>query len=227
MESRSGALSSSFAADRRDDKGRPEVDRPFYFPQWRPPGDTEAAGKNDTNMNATAFPLPLKIENLADGSEYEFKLLSQFVFRWQGTEKRATRAAWDHTITVYQPDGTVTPGTYQEQPARDLVVPAGFCTDFASIPRPLQGFLDAVNDVAPAAVVHDFLYTSQMFESRAMADRIFFDALRANGVGWMRARTLWAGVRLGGWIKWGKNPEEASDWFIRGAEAADAWELSK
>lgn len=176
------------------------MDRPFYFPQWRPPGDTEAAGKNDTNMNATAFPLPLKIENLADGSEYEFKLLSQFVFRWQGTK---------------------------EQPARDLVVPAEFCTDFASIPRPLQGFLDAVNDVAPAAVVHDFLYTSQMFESRAMADQIFFDALRANGVGWMRARTLWAGVRLGGWIKWGKNPEEASDWFIRGAEAADAWELSK
>jgi len=176
------------------------VDRPFYFPQWRTPGDTEAAGKNDTNMNASAFPLPLKIENLADGSEYEFKLLSQFVFRWQGSKT---------------------------QPARDLVVPAGFCTDFASIPRPLQGFLDAVNDVAPAAVIHDFLYTSQMFEDRANADGVFFDALRANGVGWMRARTLWAGVRLGGWIKWGKDPVEASNWFILGAEAADAWERSK
>jgi len=151
-------------------------------------------------MNPHYFPLPLIVEDMADGSAYQFRTTSPFVFSWCGTDK---------------------------QPPRDIVVPKGFATDFASIPRPLQGFLDAVNDVAPAAVIHDFLYTSQMFESRAMADRIFFDALRANGVSWMRARTLWAGVRLGGWIKWGKDPVEASNWFILGAEAADAWERSK
>lgn len=151
-------------------------------------------------MNRQAFPLPLKIENKADGSRYEFELLEPFVYEWCGC-----------------------PG----QPARSIVVPAGFRTDFASIPRPMQGVLDAVNDVSPGSVVHDFLYTSLMFEDRATADRIFYDALRANGVGWMRARAMWLGVRIGGGGAWASDLSTASEWFIRGAEAADAWERAK
>lgn len=151
-------------------------------------------------MQYKSFPLPLVIKNLADGSNYEFELTLPFVFRWNGCSG---------------------------QPARDIVVPAGFRTDFASIPRPLQGFLDAVNDVAPAAVVHDYLYTSQYFETRSIADRVFLDALQANGVGWIRARTLWAGVRVGGWTRFGDDPKTAADWLEKGAEAADAWERTK
>ena len=178
-------------------------------------------------MNRHAFPLPLKIQDHADGSRYAFELLEPFVYEWPGTAKYATRAAWDPYIPLYQPDGSVTPGTYQKQPARAIVVPTGFRTDFASIPRPLQGFLDAVNDVAPAAVVHDFLYTSLMFEDRAQADGIFYDALRSNGVGWIRARAMWLGVRLGGAGAWADDLGKASEWFIRGAEAADAWERAR
>lgn len=152
-------------------------------------------------MNPHFFPLPLLVKDRADGSAFEFETVSPFVFCWQGI-----------------PDC---------QPARDIVVPVGFRTDFASIPRPLQGFLDAVNDVAPAALVHDFLYTCGMFERREYADRVFLDALRANGVGWIRARTLWAGVRLGGGSHYVEDAAQAADWFILGAEAADAWERAK
>ena len=151
-------------------------------------------------MNRQAFPLPLKIQDHADGSRYEFELLEPFVYEWSGG---------------------------RGQPARSIVVPAGFRTDFASIPRPVQGLLDAVNDVAPGSVVHDFLYTSLMFEDRAQADGIFYDALRANGVGWIRARALWLGVRLGGAGAWADDLGKASEWFIRGAEAADAWERAR
>lgn len=151
-------------------------------------------------MNQHFFPLPLLVKDLADGSAFEFETVAPFVFCWQGIS---------------------------DQPARDIVVPVGFRTDFASIPRPLQGFLDAINDVAPAALVHDFLYTCGMFERREYADRVFLDALRANGVGWIRARTLWAGVRLGGGSHYVEDAAKAADWFILGAEAADAWECSK
>lgn len=103
------------------------------------------------------------------------------------------------------------------------MVPLGFETDFASIPRPLQGFLDADNDVAPAATIHDFLYSS-MLCARSEADSIFFQALRANGVGWMRARLLWAGVRAGGWTRWGSDAAAAADWSEKGAAALERWE---
>lgn len=148
-------------------------------------------------MNPHRFPLPLIVENLADGSDFQFETVSPFVFRWSGTD---------------------------EQPARDIVVPRGFRTDFASIPRVFRVALDPANDVAPAALVHDFLYTCGQFEERALADRVFLDALRANGVGWIRARTMWAAVRLAGGSRYCLDPVAASDWSIRGAEAADQWE---
>lgn len=142
-------------------------------------------------MNTQAFPVPLKIENKADGSQYQFVLLSDFVF-------------------------LPTSG-------RPIVVPVGFETDFASIPRPLQGILDADNDVAPAATIHDFLYSS-MLRIRSEADSLFFQALRANGVGWLRARLLWAGVRSGGWTRWGSDAVAAADWSEQGAAALERWE---
>lgn len=152
-------------------------------------------------MNANAFPVPLMIDNRADGSEKPFRLLDWFVFRWEG---------W--------------PGVCE---AQDLVVPAGFATDFASIPRPAQGFLNAVNDVAPAAVVHDFLYVAGVFESRAVADRVFLDALAANGVGWMRRRILWAAVRLGGRRGFVPNIDASTEALIEAAAAKDRWECSR
>lgn len=145
-------------------------------------------------MNLRYYPLPLCVQNLADGSEYQFELLTNFVYR------------------IGEPF----------TPLSCIVVPAGYRTDFASIPRPLQGIFNADNDVAPAAVIHDFLYSSLMVP-RDRADEIFHEALRRNGVGKIRARVLWAGVRIGGWVGYGRNPAAASDWLARGAVAAEQW----
>lgn len=78
-----------------------------------------------------------------------------------------------------------------------IEVPPGFKTDFASVPRcPLTFALMGQYGHA-AAVIHDWLYSSDHL-SRAAADRVFFNALRSSGIARWRAYAMWAGVRIGG-----------------------------
>lgn len=87
---------------------------------------------------------------------------------------------------------------------KDITARAGFVTDLASIPR-LFRFAISVNDRhRPAAVIHDWLYCYQKvggrWIERAEADRVFYVAMRARGVGLIKARTMYAAVRMGGWL---------------------------
>lgn len=78
-----------------------------------------------------------------------------------------------------------------------FTVPAGFTTDFASVPR-IPLIFEAVGDIAhTAAALHDWLYTAQPV-TRAMADAMFREAAVTSGVSAWRAWVMWAGVRIGG-----------------------------
>lgn len=78
-----------------------------------------------------------------------------------------------------------------------IKAPAGFETDFASVPRwPLTFALLGQYGHA-AAVLHDWLYSSGLL-SRADADRVFLNALRSSGIARWRAWLMYAGVRIGG-----------------------------
>lgn len=78
-----------------------------------------------------------------------------------------------------------------------IVVPAGFTTDFASVPRwPLTFALLGQYGHA-AAVIHDSLYRSG-YLSREDADRVFHEALRSSGIARWRAWLMYAGTRIGG-----------------------------
>ena len=80
---------------------------------------------------------------------------------------------------------------------RLVTVPAGFVTDFASVPRlPVVWYLAGGTD-QKAAVVHDFLYHSHDV-SRAEADAVLREASAVNGQPWWRRNLMWAGVRLFG-----------------------------
>lgn len=91
-----------------------------------------------------------------------------------------------------------------------LVVPAGLRFDFASTPRfawSLVGHPESGGTCPPG--VHDYLYRHGGAPpgvghrySRADADALLYDMLRAHGVGRMRARTWYLGVRLGGRHAW-------------------------
>lgn len=55
-----------------------------------------------------------------------------------------------------------------------------------------------------AAAVHDWLYRTGLI-TRRQADAVFYRALRASGVARWRAWLMWAGVRLGGWRRYGQS----------------------
>jgi hypothetical protein len=84
---------------------------------------------------------------------------------------------------------------------RLVIVPAGFVTDFASVPRLPVAYLLTANCGHEAAVLHDFAYTAHDM-TRAQADDLFAEALAVGGEpGWRRG-LMWAGVRVGGWWAW-------------------------
>lgn len=80
-----------------------------------------------------------------------------------------------------------------------VLVPKGFLTDGASIPRVFWPLLGPHGDYFRAAVVHDFLYSPRNDEfSRAEADLIFREAMYNTGVPWCRREVIYAAVRLFG-----------------------------
>jgi hypothetical protein len=88
-----------------------------------------------------------------------------------------------------------------------ICVPRGFITDLASIPRMLRAVFNVNDESRQAAVLHDYLYCGQGFAgalSRAQCDRLFRDAMQDQGVNWLQRWTMWAGVRIGGWLYWRK-----------------------
>lgn len=99
-------------------------------------------------------------------------------------------------------------------------VPAGFKTDFASVPRVAHGILSPTGKIGKPAVVHDKLYRAPVVIveevdgprgraiSRADADRIFLEAMEVAGVSWWKRRLAYRAVRLGGWRPWNTYREE-------------------
>jgi hypothetical protein len=84
-----------------------------------------------------------------------------------------------------------------------IQVPAGFRTDLASIPRMFWPILPPHGVYSKAAIVHDWLYVTG-HASRLVADAVFYEAMRALGVGWFRANIMFMAVRIGGRKPWNK-----------------------
>ena len=90
------------------------------------------------------------------------------------------------------------PLQYESEKIGRVVVPAGFETDFASVPRlPVMYWL--TGDTAhEAAVVHDYLYSTGIV-SRSTADAVFLEAMAAMNVPSWRRVAMWIAVRAFGW----------------------------
>lgn len=82
-----------------------------------------------------------------------------------------------------------------------ITIPEGFETDFASVPQIFWNILPPWGKYGKAAVLHDYLYKSGMFD-RSRCDEIFLEAMEALNVSWIKRKTIYAGVRMGGWIAW-------------------------
>lgn len=82
-----------------------------------------------------------------------------------------------------------------------VVVPEHFLTDVGSIPRQLLGLLDAFGRGHEAAVLHDYLYSTQRFP-RLMADCLLREALLTQGCPRFLADFVFAVLRLVGALAW-------------------------
>lgn len=99
-----------------------------------------------------------------------------------------------------------TPNQVQER-YEAVTVPPGFVTDFASIPRVFWSILRPDGEYAYAAVVHDYLYWTQM-RSREDADHILRMAMEDFDVGAAKVGAIYNAVRLGGEVAWNGNAKK-------------------
>lgn len=107
----------------------------------------------------------------------------------RGTDQRVLRGA----LVYIAEDGQV------------YVVPSGFSTDYASIPKFLRSWIDQDSgQIREAAVLHDWLYSQGSLSgvTRMRADALFYEAMRRLGMPMLRARAAWFAVRLFGGQFW-------------------------
>ena len=77
-----------------------------------------------------------------------------------------------------------------------IVVPQGFETDLASVPRQVWHRFPRWGPWSGAAIVHDWLYrTKPNGVDRIQADRVFRDLMREDRVTWGDQRMIYRAVR--------------------------------
>ncbi len=102
-----------------------------------------------------------------------------------------------------------------------IPVPAGFVTDFASIPRPFWSILPPWGKYGPPAIVHDYLYWDQRC-TREQADAVMLLAMEDTHVSCFRRRLIYWALRLGGASAWRSNAKLRADRKERTIPAAYA-----
>ena len=98
--------------------------------------------------------------------------------------------------------------------SQEIVVPAGFVTDLASIPQVLQSIIRANGNYILPAVVHDYLYWNQSC-TRKQADQIFLLAMIENKVGALHQKAIHGAVAVAGGFAWDDNAKERTEGLLR------------
>lgn len=89
-----------------------------------------------------------------------------------------------------------------------LTIPVDFVTDFGSIPSWIPNWIANPQGKAKRSyVMHDYLYKNQL-NSRLVDDALLNEGMIVDGVNWFQRFTVYRGIRLGGWLTWGKYEEE-------------------
>lgn len=115
------------------------------------------------------------------------------------------------TLSVVAQDITVFSPRYRLR----IPIPAGYVTDFASIPQFAQVRIQPYGRHVWAALVHDWLYSVGEPGQRELADAIFLEKLEDASVSPIRRTVMYRSVRLGG----GRGYANAQrDWVVSFAD---------
>lgn len=103
---------------------------------------------------------------------------------------------------------------YVTRAGRILTVPAGFVTDGGSVPRLLWSLYPPFgSDCDEAYVLHDYAYAhvDTWGLSRGEADALMREVMEVKGFRQSGRFTVWAGVRLGGWLTWRRHRQREQE----------------
>ena len=102
------------------------------------------------------------------------------------------------------------PLVYQSDIIGTVIVPEGFYTDLASVPRIPIIFMLWGGRSHHEAVIHDYLYRidSLPVVSEHIANEVFFEAMCARGKCWYVKYFMYWGVCLGGFTSYHKKKVE-------------------
>ncbi len=84
---------------------------------------------------------------------------------------------------------------------RRIVIPKGFRTDGASVPRLFWNIIPPWGRYGMAAVIHDYLYRWQR-TSRRMADDTLLEAMWVKRCAFWQYACIWIAVRIAGSFAW-------------------------
>lgn len=102
---------------------------------------------------------------------------------------------------------------YQDVQVGTIIVPKDTITDFASLPWIAQVAGFAKSDLYDwAAVIHDYLYTEQLF-SQKECDAVFYRACLDCGVPAYEAKIMYSQLRLFGHVAYAEHTEEFNKRF--------------
>jgi len=99
---------------------------------------------------------------------------------------------------------------YSELLNQYLCVPADFITDYASIPRIFWNILPPSGKYTKAAVLHDYIYNSGIFNKKT-ADSLFKEAMKALEVDGWKVNAMYYGVDWFGFMAWNNYRKESSN----------------
>jgi hypothetical protein len=117
------------------------------------------------------------------------------------------------------------PLVWQDPTGLAIVVPTGFRTDLASIPRFLEAFpdLDVNGKSRRPGVLHDWLYGGARWIGKDAADALLYQALLAEGMDKAGATTIYQGVHLFGQSAWDEDGTESMVSMFRTYDDYMAW----
>lgn len=105
-----------------------------------------------------------------------------------------------------------------------VIIPKGFVTDMASIPKPLWWLLSPqYSGFVYPAVVHDYMYRCPSNHTRYFADSVFYSSLLQENISNFTARKMYYAVRVFG----GRTFQKGNQCMYKNAETINQMALSK
>lgn len=105
----------------------------------------------------------------------------------------------------------ISPLKYRSSLLKKIIeVPGGFVTDFASVPRVPVAYTFFGDRAHRESVVHDFCYQTHL-TTKAMADKVFLEAMKLRKKSWWVRWPMYLGVVLGGRSAYKTGPARYQD----------------